>query len=461
MSKRPLEMQETELEILRIAAAQVGAELDLSSRQRRIRVLTYEDTITGLPNRQCLLDWLDERPAVSCLLLIDVRRFKDINDLHGHLVGDAILYAVAERLRSRLGERGFLARLSGNEYVMVPADDWSETIEGYAREIGCWFLEPVISGASRFQIDVTIGAACGREVAGVGTVNFSAELLRRAGVGLAEAKTSGVPFMLFNLAMVDSLNHRQRIYEKLLTALRDHRLSLNFQPQIDLETGNLSGAEVLCRWHDSELGWVSPTQFIPLAEERGLMAELGDWVLMKTRQQLDEWQARGVPFQGKLSVNISTRQLESADFPDRLAAMFSGRSASELVLELTETSMMRAPETNLRQMSQLKDRGFAWAVDDFGTGYSSLAYLTRMNAGYLKIDRSFVSRVPNSHHDEAVIRTIVAMAESLGMELIAEGIETGEQLNYLRSIGCRFGQGFFISRPLTPDAFADQWLRAK
>lgn len=266
--------------------------------------------------------------------------------------------------------------------------------------------------------------------------------------------------MLFNLAMVDSLNHRQRIYEKLLSALRENRLSLNFQPQIDLETGRLSGAEVLCRWHDSELGWISPAQFIPLAEERGLMSELGDWVLKNTRQQLEEWQARGLPFQGKLSVNISTRQLESVDFPDRLAAMFVGRCASELVLELTETSMMRAPEMNLRQMSKLRDLGFAWAVDDFGTGYSSLAYLTRMNAGYLKIDRSFVSRVPNSQHDEAIIRTIVAMAQALGMELIAEGIETDEQLNYVRSIGCRFGQGFYISRPLTPDAFADQWLRA-
>lgn len=459
MAKSPVQLTEADQEILRIAAAQVGAELELSRSQQRIRSLTYEDAVTGLPNRRRLLDWLDDLDHARSLLLVDIRRFKDINDLHGHVVGDATLYAVAERLRTQLGQRGFLARLAGDQFALVPSEHWNVPVQQQALEIQQWFREPVISQTSRFHVDVTVGAATAEEVPRNGIKSFGNELLRRAGVGLAEAKALNKSVMVFEPSMVDSRHLRQQLYEKLLSALRENRLTIHFQPQVSLQTGELFGAEVLCRWNDPQDGWISPAYFIPLAEERGLINELGDWVLDQTCRQLNVWAQAGYPFQGKLSVNISNQQLEDVAFADRAVRLLADQCPSRLVFELTETAIMQSPEINLRQMELLTGKGFSWAIDDFGTGYSSLAFLTRMHARYLKVDKSFVSRAPNSPHDESVVRTIVAMAGSMDMQLVAEGIETREQLEFLRDIGCQYGQGFFIGYPVDADTFFETWLR--
>lgn len=458
LATRPVKLADADHEILRIAAAQVGANMELSRNQHRIQSLIFEDAVTGLANRRRILDWLDEAPDIQAVILLDIKRFKDINDLHGHLIGDAILYAVGERLKSRLSGLGFLGRLSSDEYVIIPSERWPGSILEKAQQIQLWFEQPVLSDSARFEIGVTIGAATASHLDRARVRSVGYELLRRAGVSLAEAKALGRSVMVFESSMVDSRQYRKRMFDRLSEVLREGGLALHYQPQIELQTGALVGGEVLCRWHDSELGWVSPAQFIPLAEERGLIIELGDWVLKQACRQLREWEALGTVLPGKLSINISNKQLEDSDFADRALTILADRDPSRVVFELTETAMMRAPEVSIRQMEHIQSKGFSWAIDDFGTGYSSLAFLTRMHAQFLKIDKSFVSRVPNSRNDEAVIRTIVAMAKSLGMDVIAEGVETQEQLLYLESIECRYAQGYHIGHPLDPERFRQKWL---
>ena len=460
MAERPFECRGALREVMLIAAAQVGAELERAQSQRRIRALTYEDPVTGLPNRRQLHDFLGGGAAVPFLLLLDIRRFKDINDLHGNRTGDAVLFAVAARLRSRWGARGLVARCSSNEFALVPTPPFVDEAVALGNEVRAWFQEPVICAGSEFALEVTVGAAEAPLDTQLNGLPRGMELLRQAGVAVAEAKMRNQSFALFTPDMVDRRQLRHTVFTRLLRALRSDELELYFQPQCELDSGALVGAEVLCRWHDSELGWVAPGVFIPLAEERGLMTELGEWVFVRACRQLRHWEEDGLHFAGKLAINVSSRQLDEDGLAHRVQRLLGGVAPSRIVLELTESAMMRTPEISLAQMRLLQDAGFAWAVDDFGVGYSSLTYLTRMGARYIKVDRTFVSRVPGNTHDESVVRTIVAMARSMGMELVAEGIETTQQRDYLQSIGCRYGQGFLLGKPIAADAFAARWLHA-
>lgn len=453
MSTSATFMDTDNVEILRIAAAQVGSELELSSKKNHIQTLTYEDEVTGLPNRQQLREYLRHQNDVHTVLLVDLRRFKDINDLHSHSTGDTVLYAVADRLQSRIASRGFIARFSSDEFAIVPNPRWQATVEAMAAEIDQWFYEPINCGQHEFFLDICMGAAK-REPSPL-PVNAN-ELLRKASVALAEAKVVNCKLMLFAEQMVESLKQRQRLFDRFLRALRDDKFSLHFQPQVALKDGAVVGAEALCRWYDEDLGWVSPAEFIPLAEERGLMPALGDWVLQAAVKQLKDWQAAGSPLPGPLSINISNKQLESSSFCQRVLELTQGIAPDALIFELTESAVMRSPETNIKQVNTLKDKGFRWAIDDFGTGYSSLSYLTRLRADVLKIDRSFVARVPGSQHDESLIKTIIAMANSMQMKLVAEGIEHPEQAQYLHRTGCEFGQGYYFSHPLPAEAFFEK-----
>lgn len=459
MAQRLYVLDDVGKEILRIAAAQVGSELESFRSRRRIRALTYEDVVTGLPNRQHLRDWLADMEDIRCLLVIDIRRFKEINDLYSHSTGDAVLYAVAERLQSRVDGRGFLARLSSDEFALIPFEEWKEDLKSIADDVRLWFRQAITCGKNEFHIEVTIGASCRSDIELSGVKSAGNELLRSASVALAEAKTEGSGLEVFNQTMVESLKLRQSLIEKLLKALRNDKLELHYQPQFNLETRNLTGAEVLCRWHDEELGWISPAVFIPLAEERGLICDLGNWVISRACQQLMDWGDQNVDFPGKLSINISSRQLDDPAFVNAILDRLGSVHPSRLVLELTESAMMRSPENNLAKMKALKDKGFLWAIDDFGTGYSSLSYLARMDASILKIDRSFVSRIPGSAHDESIIRTIIAMANTMNMQLVAEGIETGLQSSCLVSAGCVNGQGFYLGKPVSGPEFATHWLQ--
>lgn len=458
MSTRPGELDDVGREILRIAATQVGAELELAMNHERIRSLTQEDRITGLPNRERLHAHLTSLGDAPRLCLLDLRRFKEVNDLRGHEAGDRVLCEVAQRLREKAAERAFVARFSSDEFAVVPHAHWATEPAAMALEIRGWFQEPVHCDGDDYFFDISMGSAQ-LAVITPDIPDRAAELIRRASVALAEAKSSGGFHETFNPSMVDSLLRRQQLSERLLRALRTGGLSLHYQPQMMLGTGAVAGAEALCRWHDDQYGWVSPGVFIPLAEERGLIKALGEWVIAEATRQLQAWEAEGLRLPGRLAVNVSPRQLESGQAVESFVDAILPLEPQRFLLELTESAMMRTPESNLRQMRQLRDAGFEWAIDDFGTGYSSLSYLTRLNASVLKIDQSFVSKVPGSRHDESIVRTIIAMAESMGMGLLAEGIETGEQYQYLQSVGCLYGQGYHIGRPVPADEFARHWLR--
>lgn len=452
MSTRPWTVSSEDREVLQIAAAQVGAELELANNRSHIQALTYEDSITGLPNALQLNDILARRNDISAVLLLDIRRFKDFNDLYGYREGDALLNAVAARLRSRLNDDELVTRFSNDEFAIALSSQHRSGLDS-AQAVRGWFAEPLRCGERMLNVDVRLGLSQRDD-----TYQSATELLRQASIALAEAKRNDTPVVAYARNMVETLAYRQTIYDRLILALRNDHLRLHYQPVFDLDSGALFGAEALCRWHDPELGWIGPNIFIPVAEERGLMNELGLWVLRAAAKQLRLWQQQGLNFNGKLSVNISNRQLEPDDVIETFMDCLDDVTPSQLVLELTESSIMRAPEHNIRQINRLKDLGFRWALDDFGTGYSSLAYLTRLNVDVIKIDRSFIAKIPGNTNDELLIKTLVAMAKTMNMILVGEGIEQQQQLDMLRELGCHLGQGYHLGRPVCADEFAATWL---
>jgi diguanylate cyclase (GGDEF)-like protein len=460
MDTSPLSRPDVCREVLRIAAAQVSAELERSQNKHYIRKLTYRDTITKLPNRAHLLEQLQqsakELGAKTALgvALIDISRFKELNDLFSFKVGDEILAAAAKRMRDDLPESCYLARYSADQFALLSHVYSVRELEQLCRQVQKLFMWPFHCAGRDFALNVNLGCALvtAEELNGP-------ELLRFASIALAEAKSSGSGLKMFEPSMSQALSERQKVLEKFMLALRSGKLSLNYQPQLDLASGLLSGAEALCRWHDDEWGWVSPDTFIPLAEERGLMPELGNWVMQTACRQLNLWQQQGYRLPGRLSINVSARQLDNEQLVSDFAICSNGIVPTQIELEMTESLIMRNPEQSLRQMAELEAMGFSWAIDDFGTGYSSLAYLTRFHASTLKIDRAFINNIPGDHHHNMVVKTILAMAKSLDMLTIAEGVETAEQADYLLQLGCARAQGYHFGKPVPADEFAERWLK--
>lgn len=469
MSTQAIHFDELAREVLRIAAAQVGSELERSSQQEQIKALTYRDSLTGLTNRRGLHELLlDHQPET--IFLADVRRFKAINDVYDSGVGDEVLRAVADRLRQYVSAETIVARVSSDEFAILPvaADlasqvtaglSFIEQAEAYGREIALWFEAPILIDNNEFHIDFTIG--CASQPAAMSEHDKTltgAEILRRASVAVADAKARQQDFAFFNTSMMSAMEYRQLLFERFRKALREEQFELYYQPVFALDERKVVGAEALCRWYDDEFGWISPLDFIAIAETRGLMQSLGDWVLKEACRQLVAWNTAGHPLPGRLAVNISNKQLESNDVVERFQAITANVAKENLLLELTETAMMRAPELNSKRIRQLHDVGFHWAIDDFGTGYSSLSYLSQLKASVLKIDRSFVSKIGNNPQDESIIQAIIAMAKALQINLIAEGIETDAQLEYLTKHGCNDGQGYLLGRPVPASEFAQLWL---
>lgn len=461
MATKAMPIPDISREVLRIAAAQVGAELERGQSERFIRKLTYRDNVTQLPNRAHLLEKLQSWPkapdssAALGLALIDISRFKELNDLFSFKVGDELLAAVALRMRDELPKSCYLARYSADQFALLNPVHSATELEQLCHQVQKLFIRPYHLAGKDFALNINIGCT----LIPAEQLNGS-ELLRFASIALAEAKSSGLGLKVFEPSMSQALSQRQKVLEKFILALRSGKLSLHYQPQVDLNSNALCGAEALCRWQDDEWGWVSPDTFIPLAEERGLMPELGNWVMHTACQQLNLWQQQGYQLPGRLSVNVSARQLDNEQLVNDFAICSSDILPTQIELEVTESLIMRNPERSLRQMAELESLGFSWAIDDFGTGYSSLAYLTRFRASTLKIDRAFINNIPGDYHHNMVVKTILAMAENLGMLTIAEGVETAEQASYLLQLGCARAQGYHFGRPVPADEFAEYWLKS-
>jgi diguanylate cyclase (GGDEF)-like protein/PAS domain S-box-containing protein len=445
----------------------LGVSRDVSERKRqaaRIENLAFYDSLTRLPNRALFQDRLgqalgaaERRGHQVALLFLDLDRFKEINDSLGHAIGDQTLVEIARRLQSTTRQEETLARLGGDEFVLIAEVADHEASALVAQRMLEALVEPISVTGNRFFVGGSIGIALYPED---GTT--ADELIRHTDIAMYRAKASGGGYRFYQSEMGTLLEKRLKMTARLAAALEAGQLELYFQPLFCLATGTLRGAEALLRWHDAEYGWVSPTEFIPIAEERGMMGVLGDWVLAAACQRLKCWRDAGLNFPGRLSVNVSATQLHDPEIAQRLEAIVrkAGLSPEMFELEITESSMMADPEGGFTILEALSKAGFSLAVDDFGTGYSSLSYLKRFSVDQIKIDISFVRDMLSDKDDFAIVKAIIAMADSLGLKTTAEGVEHAAQADALAGLGCDFVQGFNFGHPAPPDVFAENWLGA-
>jgi len=437
---------------------------DITERKSFEEQLTQQafyDALTGLPNRVLFRDRLNQalaragRNVASVgLLFLDIDNFKQINDSLGHEVGDAFLSEVAGRLRACVREEHTISRLGGDEFVILLErlhGDAEATV--VADRVAQQFLRPFELRGREFNITTSIGIALG--TAGPEAADG---LLRDADVAMYRAKSAGkAQHATFDATMKADIITRLDLETDLRHALEQNELRVHYQPIVAMEGGTVTEVEALVRWQHPTRGLVYPAEFIPVAEETGLIVPLGQWVLEEACRQIAEWQKR-YPKNPPLmvSVNLSPRQFQQPTLIGVVAhaLLASGLPATSLKLEITEGVLMRDTEATIATLWKLKELGIKLAIDDFGTGYSSLAYLKRLPFDVLKIDRSFVSGVGTSDEDTAIVQAVIAMAKSLRLAVTAEGVETAEQAVLLRSWDCHLGQGYFFARPLTPTDLA-------
>jgi diguanylate cyclase (GGDEF)-like protein/PAS domain S-box-containing protein len=444
----------------------VSTHSDISERkaaEEEIKHLAFYDPLTQLPNRRLLLDRLHQALATSrriarhgALLFIDLDNFKILNDTLGHDQGDLLLQQVAERLSSCVREGDTVARLGGDEFVVM-LENLSEGIDEAAAQV------EVVGGkiVAALNAAYLLGGHEHHGTASIGATLFGArqetmeELLKQADLAMYQAKASGRNVLrFFDPRMQAAVNARVGLEKDLRRAVREDQFVLDYQAQVDSE-GRVLGAEALVRWRHPERGLVSPDDFIPLAEETGLILPLGQWVLETACRQLVAWVGRPEADGLTLAVNVSVQQLRQRDFVAQVLAVLerTGADPRRLKLELTESLLLDNAEDTIAKMAALKEMGVGFALDDFGTGFSSLSYLKRLPLEKLKIDRSFIRDVLTDSNDAAIAKTIVALARSLGLATIAEGVETEAQRDFLADAGCHSYQGFLFSRPLTIGEF--------
>jgi diguanylate cyclase (GGDEF)-like protein len=432
---------------------------DITDRKRAEEQILHDafhDSLTGLPNRALLLDRLEQSLSLTgdraqmtlALILLDIDRFKVINDSLGHERGDDLLRAIAQRLADAIGASGTVARLGGDEFgVLLPAIGSSRRAVGIANRIHQAVREPLEIAGTR----LTLSASIGLVLPGPGD-GTPVSLLRDADTAMYQAKNSGrARTEIFNAAMhQDALNALQTEAE-LAKAIEDGRIEPFYQPIVDLKTGRIAGFEALARWIDPEKGVISPGRFITLAEESGLIVPLGRQIMEKAIDQACVWR-RSLRKSGELvmSVNLSVKQFAHPGLVDEISEILSRHEVTPhcIKLEITESGLMGDVETSMRLMRALKELQVQLGIDDFGTGYSSLSYLHRFPFDILKVDQSFVSRMEAEHESREIVTNIISLAHGLSKDVIAEGIETEVQMREIASLGSEFGQGYYFSRPL-------------
>ena len=421
--------------------------------EQELRYLANFDTLTSLPNRSLLSERLsraiirahreDRRIAV---LFLDLDRFKDINDSLGHAAGDRILRAAAVRLQQTVGMHHTVARLGGDEFTVIIEDlEGPEAADHIAREIITAFEAPLLLEDRReIAISPSIGISLYPDHALVPT-----ELLKQADTAMYQAKAAGRrTFMRYNDDMDVAVRQRATVSGALRKVLDRGELRLVFQPRLALSPPRITGVEALLRWSSPEHGDIQPSDFIPIAEESGLILEIGEWVLREACLVLRRWRQHGLEL--GVSVNVSVLQLLRGDFPGVVARILDdvGIPPHLLELELTESVLMANAEQAAAKLQAFRTLGVALAIDDFGTGYSSLAYLKRLPFTTIKVDKAFVDGLPDDPEDAAIASTVIAMARSLGLKVVAEGVETVEQMQFLAARDCDEIQGFWLSPPL-------------
>ncbi len=443
---------------------------DITNRkraERRIRYLARYDTLTKVPNRLQFQHSLQQAIARArrngrslALLYLDLDQFKEINDTFGHAAGDRALEILSERLIADLPRETMLGRLAGDEFGLfvenlAQDDDARPLVAGMARELLERLSRPFHVRNQEVYITASLGIAlCPSDADNV------VDLIRDADAAMYHSKQNGGnTYSFFTPEMSAVAVERLMLKSKLRRAIERDELVMFYQPKVDLERGRVVGAEALLRWRLPGHGDIPPAHFIPLAEESNLILDIGEWVLKRVCKDYRLWQDE-VPQPGRVSINLSLKQLRQAEFIPRCRTVFDdlGVAPSNFELEITETTLMTDARRMVGLLDELRTMGVHLSIDDFGTGYSSLAALQQFPVGTLKIDRSFVRDAAVSREDATLVRTIIEMGRNLGLEVVAEGIETAEQLAYLRGLDCHLGQGTLFGEPMAADALLDLLL---
>ena len=423
--------------------------------ERSLRTEMLHDSLTGLPNRLAFNEAVEEAIASDnaadsfAVLICDLTRFSRINECMGSMAGDELIITVARRLIAALRDGDVLARLGGDEFgILLKLTDGPGDALAAARRINHTFASPVRLSELEIRVDCAVGCALSDE-----RVSSAGDLIRHAQIALKRAKRSGNA-EVYQFGETNAARRRFSLETELRRAIDRDELTLAFQPLVDLDGGHVSGFEALARWFPEDGPPIPPGEFIPVAEESGLILPLGRWALDAAARTLADWDARaGKTLPIKFSVNVSAVQLQRDDVAAMVAAMLAqhGIGGHRLTLELTESSIIADPERAVRVVNALKDLEASIAMDDFGTGYSSLAFLQKLPIDILKIDRSFVSGMLGDRDAIAIVRAVLSLADALGMRTTAEGIETVELAQTLTVLGCTTGQGYYWSKPLPAD----------
>ena len=435
----------------------------MAATQQRMEIMATHDALTGLPNRSLARDRFEQAAAAAhrsghsvAMLYLDLDNFKNVNDTLGHSSGDALLKQVSERLSSLLRTADTVARLGGDEFLLlVPEIDDGASVAEIANKVVAGLMAPF----EVIGMDIFAGCSLGVTLFPADGADFDS-LLKKADIAMYRAKEAGRNgFRFWDGEMNASVVEHVELLSAMRAAMAHRDFTLSYQPQFDLRTGRLIGAEALIRWNHAQLGYISPARFIPLAERSGLIIPIGDWVLQEACAQAERWRAAGWT-DLTISVNVSPVQFKRGSVETSVAQALaaSGLPSANLELELTESLLIQDSLQLAESLASLRRMGVRFAIDDFGTGYSNLAYLKRFEVERLKIDQAFVRRLTDDVQDQAIVRAIVQMAASLNLFTVAEGVEDGATLALLGDLGCQQGQGFHWS-PAVPAAEFAKFLK--
>jgi len=431
--------------------------------EHELQQLAHYDPLTGLPNRLLFTDRTAQALSYArsskhgcALLLIDLDHFKNINDSLGHNVGDEVLKAVAQRIQSLFDTEITVARLGGDEFGLL-VENCQQVVQaaGYAQRILDGFKTPFVLENQQLFISASVGISLFPSDA-----SSAQQLLRNADSALFKAKSDGrEAYALYTEELTAHAQQRVELASELRRAIEQHELRVFYQPIHNLQDSRILGVEALVRWQHPVRGLVPPGEFIPIAEQIGLIADIDAWVLRTSCQQMCDWLTAGVDI-SFVAVNVSSRLFSSGQLDVQVAHVLreTGLDPARLELEVTESAVMQDPEQAIEQLHRLRELGLSLAIDDFGTGYSSLLRLKRMPVQKLKIDQGFVAGLPSDEDDIAIVRAIIVLAKSMGMRVLAEGIEHADQAGFLRDSGCQLGQGYWFARPMPAEQI--DWLRA-
>lgn len=456
--KSPIFKFTDELDVVEDAANNLARQLESFDGQMALNTAKLEkmamfDVLTGLPNRNMLTFQIEKQLASSirddrlvALMFMDLDDFKKVNDSHGHDVGDKLLKAAAMRISKPIRESDIASRFGGDEFVILLSNIESKKhVDTVAKKLIEEFKEPIIVDGVTFYVSISIGIAI---------TNHSratpVELLRHADIAMYEAKAKkGAEYRVYDATMNLKVMQKVELESEAREALRDNQFSLALQPQIEMHTGRLVGFEALLRWHHPKKGNISPADFIPLLENTSFMLELDYWVITRSTYLIRELKNSGYP-DVKMAINLSAGQFLDPSLPEFLQQQIikNDIAPDQVCLELTETVLVSDIKRATTIMQNIRDMGCMLAIDDFGTGYSSLSYLKSLPADYIKIDRSFVANIASSADDRNIVHSTISMVRNMGMQVVAEGIETSEQYELLCHFDCNMGQGYLISRPI-------------